>query len=392
MNRLGILVAGGPAPGINGVISGAVIEARKANMEVFGFYNGWKWLTKGEARYKTLQIRHVSRIHNKGGSILRTSREGFLGDPKQMQKATQKLLELDVKQLIVIGGDGTAYSSYLLSRQVPEIQVVHVPKTIDNDLPLPGTISTFGFQTARHKGSEIVFDLMEDAATVGRWYFVVTMGRKTGHLALGIGKSSGATLTIIPEEFPHPKIRLSQIADILETSILKRLAMGNEHGVALLAEGLLAKLEEEDLSQFGKLEKDPSGHIRFSALNIGMVLKREVERRLKEKGMSLTIVSKNLGYELRSTSPIPFDQEYTRTLGYGAFSLLQKGYSGVLVTLQNQKLVPIPLETLLDADGKRIRIRYVDISTETYRVAREYMIRLEKRDIEEEEMLERLCK
>ena len=79
---------------------------------------------------------------------------------------------------------------------------MHVPKTIDNDLDLPPHVDTFGFQTARHFGVEIVKNLMVDAKTTSRWYFVIAMGRKAGHLALGIGKAAGATLTLIPEEFP----------------------------------------------------------------------------------------------------------------------------------------------------------------------------------------------
>ena len=88
------------------------------------------------------------------------------------------------------------------------IHVVHVPKTIDNDLDLPAYVDTFGFQTARHIGVEIVKNLMVDAKTTSRWYFVIAMGRKAGHLALGIGKAAGATLTLIPEEFPEGGVRL----------------------------------------------------------------------------------------------------------------------------------------------------------------------------------------
>ena len=392
MNTLGILVAGGPAPGINGVISAAVIEARKHNWRVLGFLDGWKWLTLGKAKYKELYIRDVSRIHMRGGSILRTSRQGYLGDPEQREHALNTLKELGVTHLLVIGGDGTAYSSYLVSQYARDwLRVVHVPKTIDNDLPLPKMRSTFGFQTARHVGCQIVEYLMEDAATMGRWYFIVTMGRRTGHLALEIGKAAGTTLTIIPEEFTPP-LRLEVLVDILETSILKRLAMGKDHGVALLAEGLLGVLAEEDISRFRHLERDPSGHVRFSVLNLGEILAEEVKKRLQEKEIELTIVSKNLGYELRCAPPTSFDQAYTRTLGYGGFRLLHRGESGVLVHLSDQRIEAIPLASLLDETGEKIRIRPVDITSESYCVAREYMLVLRKRDVEEEEMCQKLLK
>ena len=119
------------------------------------------------------------------------------------------------------------------------IRVCHVPKTIDNDLPLPGEIPTFGFETARQLGSELVQNIMEDSRTTQRWYFVVVMGRTAGHLALGIGKATGATLTLVPEEFPGP-IRMATVCDILEGAILKRRALWNRpDGVAIIAEGLL---------------------------------------------------------------------------------------------------------------------------------------------------------
>jgi len=111
-----------------------------------------------------------------------------------------------------------------------------VPKTIDNDLPLPRGVPTFGFETARSVGVELVNNLMTDAITTQRWYLVVAMGRSAGHLALGIGKSAGVTLTLIAEEFPRDKpVRLSRLVDVLETSMLKRIANGRPFGVAVLA-------------------------------------------------------------------------------------------------------------------------------------------------------------
>src|SRR5213075_2927939 len=119
------------------------------------------------------------------------------------------------------------------------IRVAHVPKTIDNDLELPAHVDTFGFQTARHLGVELVKNLMVDAKTTSRWYFVVAMGRKAGHLALGIGKAAGATLSLVPEEFPKYKTNLKTLVDTLTGAIIKRMAEGRRNGVAVLAEGLV---------------------------------------------------------------------------------------------------------------------------------------------------------
>ena len=155
-----------------------------------------------------LTIDAVSRIHFRGGSHLGIARANPTKDPALLDRTIDSLLRLNVSQLITIGGDDTAFSAMKLEeRAAGRIRVVHVPKTIDNDLDLPSHVDTFGFQTARHYGVDIVKNLMVDAKTTSRWYFVIAMGRKAGHLALGIGKAAGATMTLIPEEFTAP-IRL----------------------------------------------------------------------------------------------------------------------------------------------------------------------------------------
>src|SRR5262245_43874222 len=208
---LALLVGGGPAPGINGVISAATIEARNRGARVIGVLDGFEWLSRGDtAHVQPLEIRDVSRIHFRGGSILRTSRANPTKDPKKLAAVVESLRKLGVAKLITIGGNDTAFSASRVAAQAQgEIAVVHVPKTIDNDLPLPGGIVTFGFETARHVGVTLVETIMEDARATSRWYLLVAMGRKAGHLALGIGKAAGATLTLIPEEFAGEKLRLA---------------------------------------------------------------------------------------------------------------------------------------------------------------------------------------
>ena len=186
-----------------------------------------------------LTIENVSRIHFRGGSHLGIARANPTKDPKLLENTLTSLLRLNVSQLITIGGDDTAYSAMMLERHAAgAIRVVHVPKTIDNDLYLPDHVDTFGFQSARHYGAEIVKNLMVDAKTTSRWYFVIAMGRKAGHLALGIGKAAGTTLTLISEEFPAP-IRLKTIVDTLAGAIIKRLSEGRRDGVAVIAEGVV---------------------------------------------------------------------------------------------------------------------------------------------------------
>src|ERR1043166_307299 len=234
--RVAIIVGGGPAPGINGVIDVAPSEPSKAVKDVIGIYDGFRWLARGDIDHVTpLNIDTVSRIHFQGGSILRTSRENPTKDPKKMAHVLASFKKLRIDCLVTIVADDTAVSSSQVEKQANgTIRVAHVPKTIDNDLPLPGSMPTFGYETARSVGTEIVHNLMEDAKTTSRWYFVISMGRHAGHLALGIGKAAGATITLIPEEFKKPKVTLGEICDVLEGAMIKRSAMGRSDGVAVI--------------------------------------------------------------------------------------------------------------------------------------------------------------
>jgi 6-phosphofructokinase 1 len=289
---------------------------------------------------------------------------------------------LDVTGLITIGGDDTAFSALKLSELASgRFQVVHVPKTIDNDLCLPHGMPTFGYQTARHMGVELVKNLMIDAHTTSRWYFVVTMGRKAGHLALGIGKAAGATLTLIPEEFKGSTLKLSLLTNILVGSITKRLAQGRSDGVAVLAEGLSEFLNQDDLALLGGVERDEHGNIRLAELDIGKVLKETVTQKLKHSDLKITIVSKNIGYELRCADPIPFDMEYTRDLGYCAAQFLLDGGNGAMVSIVNGRFTPLPFKDMVDSATGRTRVRMVDIESESYKIARAYMARLEQEDL-----------
>jgi 6-phosphofructokinase 1 len=380
---VGILVGGGPAPGINSVISAATIRSIAGGCDVIGILDGFKWLMEGNTSHvKPLSTEEVSRIHFRGGSSLGTSRANPTKKPESLEHVLSTLVRLGVTRLITIGGDDTAYSALKLEEKAAgRLHVVHVPKTIDNDLDLPHGIPTFGFQTARHVGVEIVKNLMVDAHTTSRWYFVVTMGRKAGHLALGIGKAAGATLTLIPEEFSQRPVKLATVVDALAAAIIKRASEGRFDGVAVLAEGLVEMLDPQDLGGLDHVERDEHGHIRLSEIEIGDVLKREVSRALGGFGLTTTIVSKNVGYELRCADPIPFDMEYTRDLGYCAAQFLLDGGNAAMVSIQQGRFTPIPFKQMLDPATGRAKVRMVDVASESYQIARRYMIRLAPEDM-----------
>ena len=400
-NNLAILVGGGPAPGINGVISAITLEARTRARRVIGIYNGFESLMKGDITHvKELNHDDVSRIHFLGGSMLNTSRANPTKKKDDLKRVVETLEQLGIGYLATIGGDDTMFAaSQVATAAQGRIRVCHVPKTIDNDLPLPGEIPTFGFETARQLGSDLVQNLMEDSRSTGRWYFVVVMGRSAGHLALGIGKATGATITLIPEEFPGP-IRITTVCDLLEGAIHKRQALWNRSdGIAIIAEGLLEHMPVEELKDIEavRIAHDSYGHLRLAEVDFAYILKSLVEHRFANRGQPKAIVHKNIGYELRSAPPIAFDREYVRTLGYGAVEFLLNPtaaaakLTGALVCLVNGKLDYLDFKSLQDPKSGKTRVRAVDISTPSYKVAREYMIRLEKEDFADDEKLRQLA-
>jgi len=391
-NTLAIVVGGGPAPGINSVISAAVIEAINSGFKVLGVTEGFRHLMRGDvSRVRELTIADVSRIHLTGGSVLRTARDNPTKSEQAMAAVVASLDRLGVTHLVTIGGDDTALSSsHVAQANAGRIRTVHVPKTIDNDLPLPEHIPTFGFQTARHVGAELVRNLLEDARSTRRWYIVVAMGRQAGHLALGIGKAAGATLTIIAEEFAPAIIPFAAMCDIVEGAIIKRRALGHHHGVVVMAEGLIEKLDPKELVELQDVERDEHGHIRLAEVDLARKVKVEVQGRFSERDIRVTLASKTIGYELRCADPIAFDAAYCRDLGHAAVRFLAEGGSGAMVSVQDGRMVPIRFEEMRTAAG-RTRVRNVDVASDGYRVAREYMLRLEAEDFRDAVWVERLA-
>ncbi len=391
---LAILVGGGPAPGINGVIRSATIEAVNLGCKVLGIYDGYKWLSRGSTRYvERLTIDRVSRVHYRGGSILRTSRVNPTGDPDMMRNVLGVLTELEVDYLVSIGGDDTAFTAREIDRMAgDQMQVVHVPKTIDNDLPLPGQMLTFGYQTAREMGAQIVKSIMEDAFTTNRWYFLVTMGRKAGHLALGMGIAAGATLTIIGEEFSGKPIRMAHVCDILEGAIIKRKLLGRDYGVVMMSEGLIASIDDKDLEHVNGAETDDHGNVRYSEISLARIVKDRVRKRLEARGIDCTIVNKNLGYELRSLPANSYDLEYTQNLGYSAVRYLLNGGTNAMIAIRDGGPYIIRLDEVIDEKTGKIATRMVDMDNPYYQMCRDFMIRLEKSDFKDKKRLSRLAR
>jgi 6-phosphofructokinase 1 len=411
--RLGIVVGGGPAPGINAVIGAATIQAINCGFEVVGFYDGFRHVVADEFDPPThtvrLEISRVARIHFDGGSVLRTSRTNLLdqealktthrAEPHaaRVALALSRLRELGINCLLTIGGDDTVLSARFLAEAAGgKLRVVHVPKTIDNDLPLPQNQPTFGFSTARMVGAHLLKNLMTDSQTTGRWYLVSAMGRSAGWLAMSIGQAAGATVTLIPEEFSEHST-VQAVVDVLEGSVLKRAVLGRCDGVAVVAEGIAYRLgDREELGRLlgREVPVDAAGHVRLSEVPLLELIKKELQGRFKARGETLPLVTHNLGYELRSADPTPHDMAYCRALGFHSIRLFvdpaQKA-KGVIVALVNGNLTTVDFQDIVDPTTNRAKIRLVDTCSDEYTVGRAYQIRLERSDLENPVMLAKLA-
>jgi 6-phosphofructokinase 1 len=206
-------------------------------------------------------------------------------------------------------------------------------------------------------------------------------------------------LTLIPEEFSRDNIALDEVARLLEGAILKRRVMGQKHGLAVIAEGIGAKLDPAELAQLPgvAVDYDPYGHIRLGEIPLATILRRGVQRRFSARDEQIAIVEATLGYELRSAQPIPYDMDYTRTLGYGAVRFLlsepreERLKLGGMVCLDQGHLHALAFGDLRDPETGRTRVRLVDINSEHYISTRQYMIRLEPRNLTNPEMRARLA-
>jgi 6-phosphofructokinase 1 len=392
MSTFGIAVGGGPAPGINGVIGSAATRALRLGHRVVGLLDGFSHIMEGDTSHVVeLSEADVATIHLQGGSILHTSRANPTKKPEHLAGVVKSLDALGIDHLITIGGDDTASSSSRVAEEASgRIRVVHVPKTIDNDLPLPDGVPTFGFETAREHGSAVVERLILDMQTTNRWFFIVMMGRSAGHLALGAGKAAGAPITLIPEEFPNPPIAIEDVVRTLEGAIVKRLAAGRPDGVAVIAEGVASAMDPNDPLLAGA-PRDEHGHIRLAEVPLASVLRNAVMDALAARGVKVTIGEKDVGYELRCGYPTAFDRDYTRDLGVGAVDTLLAGTSSVLITRQANRIVPVPFGDIIDPVTKKSRVRGVDTGSDTYRNALALQERITAQELADDAVLAKIA-
>lgn len=392
IKRVGILFSGGPAPAANAVISAAALSFLNDGIEVIGYFDGYENLENFSPdvpleegkHYMRLTRDDVSGIRNRKDIILRTSRANpgkpireysHLADMERNRKLRNVCMcfehcELDA--LISIGGDDTLKTAnYLCCVQdvVPGMkgtQVVHLPKTIDNDYF--GIDWTFGFFSAAHFAAAEIRNLGADARTTQAWYVLEIMGRKAGWLTYASGIAGEATRMLSVEDYEGEfdvKAEAEEFVDLM----IHRERDGRPYGIICIAEGLADRLPDAMRPQF----TDNHGNLKLGDAQVGRVLADEMQRAYEERtGRKPVVRSKQIGYEVRCAEPSAFDVLLGTQLGVGAYrALVQEGLSRVMVSVQDQlQLKYVPFDDLIDPVTMRTKVRFIEKTSDFYRLAR----------------------
>lgn len=389
---LGILCGGAPVPGLNDVLAASVIYAVQLGWKVLGFHGGFNYLATSDLttvleHTVELTTDYVAPYTAKGGSFLTTDRFDPSKDGKYIDHVLQNLSQLHVRYLLVIGGNNKIMCVRNIAQKVDpsQLQVISIPKTIDNDIAIPKYVSTFGFHSARAFATKLVINLVEDCRSAPRWFVVELMGKQTGHLALSVANAAGAHLCIIPEDFGDNEIELKDICDIFETAIYKRMAYGKNYGVCIISEGLISKMSSNALSSLykkGYTTHDSDGNIILDDAELSRAVCSEMQARLGKRGIPMRVNPKKIGYELRGCGPNSYDAIYGRDLGYAAVEGLRIGKSDCTVIWDNGDPGYIPTSEIIHLQDGKIIPRMVDLEGEEYIISRLYGWQLREEDLE----------
>jgi 6-phosphofructokinase 1 len=364
-DAVAILCAGGPAPGINTVISAVTKIFSQNGYTVLGINGGYKSLFSGEPSFDYLDFEFADLIYSRGGSALKMSRY----KPKDEEFKVDFFRKNNVKILVTIGGDDTASSANRLTKFLREknmdVKNIHVPKTIDNDLPLPEGTPTFGYHSAKEEGVRLATTIYEDARTSGNWFVVSAMGREAGHLAFGIGTACHYPMIIIPEMFNRTKITFDKITKLVISAMVKRRLMGLDYGAAIISEGVFHFMSEKEIIDTGiNFTFDDHGHPELGNVSKSHIFNMLTQQALK--GLRIVVKSRpeEMGYELRCCRPVAYDLNYATRLGLGVYKLFKEGKTGCMVTVdRGGSILPLYLKDVEDEKGK-VKPRLVNVETE----------------------------
>ena len=375
-----ILAGGGPAPGINTVIGTIAKTFLAKGYRVIGLHEGYKGLFSEDPNYINIDFFLADDIYNRGGSHLMMSR--FKPSDEDLEKRfnLKFFTENNIKLLVTVGGDDTASTAnrltkYLLSHNI-HIQNIHVPKTIDNDLPLPNNQPTFGYESAKSEGTRVATIVYEDARTSGTWFLVSAMGRTAGHLTLGIGSSCHYPMIVIPEMFNKTNATIDKIVRLAVSSIIKRKIMGISYGGIIVSEGLFYELSDEDLKSTGvTFSYDEHGHPELGKVSKAQIFCTVLEAKLSQLGLKAKIRPIEIGYDVRCHTPVSFDITYCSQMAYGVWKLFKAGETGCMVYINPVGIAtPLYLKDLQDPATGKIPPRRVDISREQVQNIIKYML------------------
>ena len=358
-----ILAGGGPAPGINTVISTVAKTFLKDGYRVLGLNEGYKNLFKPDPDVIEMDFLYADAILKQGGSALKMSRY----KPKNEEFNTEFFVKNNIKLLVTIGVDDTASTANRISKFLANsgfpIQNIHVPKTIDNDLPLPEGSPTFGYYSAKDAGVHLVQTIYEDARTSGNWFVVSAMGREAGHLAFGMTSACHCPMVVIPEMFNNAQVTFDSIIKMVVSSIVKRKLLGVNYGVAIISEGVFHFMSDEEIEKSGvAFTYDEHGHPELGNVSKAHIFNLLLQQRLKALGLNVKSRPVEIGYGIRCVEPNGYDLTYCSLLGYGVKKLFDKGVSGAMVTANPKgEIEPLYLKDVEDENGK-IKPRLVNLS------------------------------
>ena len=324
---IAILTGGGPAPGMNTVVGSVAKTFLRKGYRVIGLHEGYTGLFNPSPRMVDIDYLMADGIFDQGGSFLQMSRFKPKDSDFENNFNLKFFTDNNVKLLVTVGGDDTASTAnriakFLEAKKYP-IANIHVPKTIDNDLPLPKGTPTFGYESAKDKGAVIARAVYVDARTSGNWFVLAAMGRSAGHLAFG---------------------------------------------AAVISEGVFHALSDEEIRKSGiHFTYDEHGHPELGKVSKAHIFNEMIEKKLKEIGLKVKSRPVELGYEIRCQTPIAYDLTYCSELGIGVHKLFAEGKTGCMVYVDSEGNVnPLYLKDLQDPTTGKIPPRLVDIKSDKF--------------------------
>lgn len=391
--NVGIILSGGQAPGGHNVITGLFDQVKKLNPEnrLYGFILGPGGLV--DHNYMELTKDIIDEYRNTGGFDMIGSGRTKLEQVEQFEKGLEIIRELDIKAIVIIGGDDSNTNACVLAEYYAAknygVQVIGCPKTIDGDLKNAQIETSFGFDTATKTYAELIGNIERDCNSARKyWHFIKVMGRSASHIALECALQCQPNICIVSEEVEQKDMTLNQIVDQLCEAIAYRAAQGNNFGTVIIPEGLIefipaigrliqelndllaahgadykdldktaqreyiiSHLSKENAATFEtlpegvarqlSLDRDPHGNVQVSLIETEKLLSEMCEARLaqwKKEGKyvgKFAALHHFFGYEGRCAAPSNFDADYCYALGTSAAQLIANGKTGYMAIVQN---------------------------------------------------------